>query len=799
VPTTVSLTAPSSGWSDAVELALSGLNNTVIVDVEDAVSTDECMWVRIKAEHDGLNSYSNAEVAQCALLATPTLDAVPNTTTGMVSITITEETSCTVACTAIFYRAANNPSNDRVVAILPRGTTATTLNIPAIKGAATTCFGAYAFVGSYVSTAITSKRMTSLTVLDSDIGAVAPRTVVVAAGPRDGTVRIGWEWTWTLATQAELSWADSEDSWESTARPATFVVEDRFATSWIIAGLELGKRWYFRVRLKQVDEENDVTGPWSTIQYFDLTSTPDRPALSLSKSVINQGEPVTFRWAFSSSDGTRQAYAEICVVSYNNAGAVSYGTVIARTTAGQSIEIRRLWTTGMTYYFAVRATSTSGIRSPWSEPVSLYVAEPVSIEITQSSLKYGYSTVKETYTKTQDPETGEDVWTLTGESTLDHTGSYTDERYAEARDEHSEVISETDTTRVIKSYTLTEEAPIQIKVMPLTITVTGAGSSGTTTVTIVRAESYHIARPDGNDLDGYEGESIVTKSQTGEDQITIATDELVGCLDDGAIYNLIATVTDEYGQTASEIVRFVVRWDHKAGEPSANITVDKHQRIVMITPIAPAGALNGDVCDVYRLTIDKPELIYRGAAFGETYVDPYPGFGEFCGHRLVTRTANGDYASQGAIAWLDTGVDDGDVIREDSLIIDVDGQQIELLYNLSFSNSWKKDFKRTTYLGGSIQGDWNQGVTRDMSANTVLVRGDDLDKQIAMRDLAGFAGVAHVRTPDGSSITANVQINESQDYATKEISYTMTIQAIDPEEQTGMTLDEWNELYPAGR
>jgi hypothetical protein len=46
---------------------------------------------------------------------------------------------------------------------------------------------------------------------------------------------------------------------------------------------------------------------------------------------------------------------------------------------------------------------------------------------------------------------------------------------------------------------------------------------------------------------------------------------------------------------------------------------------------------------------------------------------------------------------------------------------------------------------------------------------------MAMRDLAGFAGVAHVRTPDGSSLTADVQINEEQSYDTKKVSYSLTI------------------------
>ena len=94
-----------------------------------------------------------------------------------------------------------------------------------------------------------------------------------------------------------------------------------------------------------------------------------------------------------------------------------------------------------------------------------------------------------------------------------------------------------------------------------------------------------------------------------------------------------------------------------------------------------------------------------------------------------------------------------------------------------------------------MQGDWNPAVTRDLSADTVLIRGRDLDRQLAMRDLAGYAGVAHVRTPDGSSLTCDIQISESQSYETKKVTYSMTIQAVDPQEPSGLTLAEWEAMH----
>lgn len=726
-PTDVALSEPSSGWKDAIKVVPHDWRDSVVVNVEDVVGDDQVMWVRIITTHDENSNYSNAVVAKIGALVAPDINATPNATTGDVAISITENTDCTVACTAIFFRSEDDPSNDRIVAILPPGTTSTSINVPAVIGAETTCFGAFAFIGTYTGTIISEIKMRSAANIDSDIVALAPAVISASMGPVDGSVRIGWEWTWSKATIAELSWADNEYAWESTEQPTTYRVEDTYSSSWLVMGLETGKRWWFRVRLINGSEDTAVVGPWSALASYDLAGIPEKPVLNLSKTVINEGDTFTAKWAYSSTaSNDAQAYAEICEVTFSGNTPV-YGDLVAYTESSQNVEISQEWATGSVHNLAVRVTSSTGTQSEWSEPVSIYVTEPVSISIGQNSIVNG-----------------------------------------------------------------------ELTAMPIVATVTGAGTSGATALIIKRAEDYHLYRPDDKDFDGYAGETIATFSQTGEDPITINVTDLVGNLDDGAKYTLVATVTDTYGQTASEEIPFVVRWTHKAGVPGAMAKADKIQRIMMITPVAPDNYAEGDTCDIYRLSTDQPELIVKGAEFGTTYVDPYPAFGETGGHRFVTRTANGDYATASGLGWYDAGEDDGDILADDNMVIDVGGDQIELPYDIELSNSWAKDFQRTTYLGGSVHGDWNPAVTRDLSANTVIIRGDDLDRQMSMRDLAGYAGVAHIRTPDGSSLTADIQISESQSYDTKKVSYSLTVKAIDPQNPVGMTLAEWNDAHPIG-
>lgn len=727
VPTDTALSAPATGWTDAATITSTGRGDKIVVTVSEAIGTDECMWVRVQSKHDDYEKYSNAMRAATGALATPGINANPNFSTGIVELTIDENTTCDVAATAIFYRPSDNPSQDRIVAIFPNGTTTGTIQVSDIINKSSSCFGAYAFVGTYTGTTIRTAPMRSGTAIDSDIAAVAPAWLSLSAGSKEKTVRVTWPWTWATATAAEISWADHDDAWESTDGPKTYAIDD-IVKSWVVAGLDVG-RWYFRVRLKGLIDSDEVTGPWSDMYSYDLSGIPDRPALILNKSIINADQAVTARWAYITSDETRQQYAEICLATINALGVITYGEVIARVTDAQTVSISREWVVDQTYYLCLRVTSTSGAQSEWSEPVSLTVAPAVTISASHSL--------------------------------VDVDGTLT------------------------------------LQDMPITATVTGAGASGTTTVSVIRAEDYHIYRPDDSEFDGFEGETIATKSQTGEEQMTITYDELIGHLDDGAKYILRCTVIDAYEQMASLEYPFTVAWTHQAGKPKATVKIDDWQRIAMITLIAPENYEDGDVCDIYRISADKPELVVRGAEFGQTYVDPYPGFGDFCGHRIVTRTANGDYiTADNELAWLLCDSDMDDILEEDAMIIDVNGDQIELPYNIELQSTWSKDFQRTAYLGGAVQGDWNPAVTRDTTANTVILRGRDLDKQISMRNLAGYAGIAHVRTPDGSSMACDVQVRETSSYQNKRVSYSLSIKVIDPPAPEGMLLADWQDMNP---
>ena len=721
--------APSGSWSVGGTVKDTTGTDAASFLVQDQVGLDECLWVRAAAYHDANTGESTPFLAKKGKLKVPTgLTVSTNSSTHRATITATNASS--VPDSAIAVRFQNGDAKPFIIGIIPHGQTSITVQCPAWDGAV--AFGVAAFQGSYTYTTEDNVRrytvtanMKSDTVWDGGSVPLAPSTVTADMTDTEGEVLVTWDWPWTDATQAEVSWAQNPNAWESTVQPATYVLDNIYASNLRVSGLAMGLTWYFRVRLG-----NGTWGPYSDTVAVDLSSAPSIPVLTLSEAVIPEGGTVTASWAYVSTDGTAQAAAEICEVTVDGSD-ITYGDIIAQAATAQSAVISDPgWTTGESYYLAVRVTSESGRVSAWSDPVPVTIADPVTAAITQSSLV-------------------------------------------------SMIIDDGDGgTRTVTA----------LNAMPLTVTVSGAGAGGTTAVIIERAETYIMDRPDESQFNGYEGETVYLYSQTGEAQITIDREDLIGVLDDGAPYRLIATVSDSYGQSAETSIGFEVHWSHQAVLPEGEAEISGN--VAVITLDTPTGYLAGDTCDIYRLSADKPMLIVEGGLFGESYVDPFPTIGEPGGYRLVYKTADGDYITDdNTMAWLDLPAG----ITEQLTIIDFGGRQVILELDMATAHSWEKDFTETTYLGGSVQGDWNLSTHRSTSvtADTVVI--DDPDLIADMRRLAVYPGICHVRTVDGSTFTADVQVSENRTYtqAGKVAAFTVTIRQVEPEQLDGVLAEDW--------
>lgn len=730
--------------------------------IDDTLDPDMCLFVRITTEYNAIyqNNYGKnfgvSVLAYTGTMKPPVINSVTtDATTFKATIQAENKSAVEDSFLAIIYQGTKNPNNRFVVGVIPNGQTQAIVQCPDWTDEEAISFGVYAVAGqyskqtredgadSYVITPYTGKPlMTSEQVWEGGEVPLPPRNVKVEGTSVAGSVKVSWDWLWSEATGAELSWSDHSDAWESTDEPDAYQVSNLHAPSWNIAGLTTGKTWYIRVRY--IKEAGDTTSysPWSDLTsdtIIDLSSPPETPKLTLSSPFVIEGDSFTATWAYVSTDGTPQAFAQICeatVTGQSEFGQqieVEYGDVIAEVTTQQSIELFASdlgWNTGQTYHLCLRTQSASGRwAEKWSDPVAIYCVERIECEIDDTSLE---------------------------------------------------------------NVTIDERTVLSLTEMPLSVSVTGGGDNGVYGLIVERAQAYRSLRPDGNTFIGDEGETVYVGKGSGDFEIT--TDDILSPFDDDAIYRIIATVNDEYGQSARAELQFEVHWSHQALMPSSEAYVDDDTMCAFITPVMPSGALLTDTCDIYRLNADKPTLIRSGAVWGETYVDPYPAIGERGGHRIVFRTANGDYITEDKrYAWIDVTENEGNVLVLDGVIIDFNGNQMIIDRNIDISNSWKKDFQETKYLGGSIQGDWNAGVQRSTSINTVALDMLDAENIALMRQLSEYAGICHVRTPDGSSFFADIQVSESMSHDTMRhvLEYDLTITRVEAQGEEAVTYDEW--------
>lgn len=340
-------------------------------------------------------------------------------------------------------------------------------------------------------------------------------------------------------------------------------------------------------------------------------------------------------------------------------------------------------------------------------------------------------------------------------------------------------------------------------------------------------------RPDNSTNDGFDKETIFSTYISGselesytinegtESEVTytggilITNDDLVGHFDDGCSYFVDLVITRNKMKSSTDPdVGFTVEWLNQAKKPSNSTTFqevidnDTGDIQIQITPVSSHETPSDSVFDIYRLTKDKPKLIVEGGQYGQSFIDPYPS--NDCKYRIVDRTPNGDWIEGNTMgagaepAWVDFehGID----ISYHGLVINFEDPEGEVRINtpldVTLSNSWTKDFQSTKYLNGHIVGDWNSGVERKLSANSKYVK--DISKVIdqdkenildeefvnKIRRLANHAGICHVRTIDGSSITADVQVSEDNNSNEETFSYSFDISEVESEELDGVLYEE---------
>lgn len=650
-----------------------------------------------------------------------------------------------------------------------------------------------------------------------------PPTILGLDNLLDGNVRITFDWAWDSAKSAEIAWSDYALAMESNDNPNSYILSDTRRNSVVIRGLEPGKTWHFWVRYLS---DTQAT-PWSNVASIGLTSAPNVPSLAATKYYIllDGKDTSTLSWSYVSTDTTDQASATIAQV-------LPPDSDISVTTKGDGEKTSFDMGAPIETLESVKVNDVA-TEATFSDNNLIFATAPAeasTIEVVfTSSANYYKPLIK---IPNEDQPNGTDQYTILDASDIPEWqvgGEYSLAVKVVSESNLESEWSDTITVAVPEPLTCTIETNLYTDDIsdaepypklialsddsPFTITVTGyRETTDPVSVYIERAANYFVDRPDGGLYGGYAGETVFAETLYGSGEFTVEQSEIRGYLDDTASYRIVAIIQDKYGQVAPAEQEFVVAWEHQALMPNAQMAVDQENLLAFIKILEPeeGTVADGDVCDIYRASVDGWELVYDGAAFGSTYVDPYPTIGEHGGHRVVYRTFNGDYITpNNGFAWIDFDPEDGDLIQSYRHIIDFGGDRCEVMFNTDLSNTWSKDFQKTKYLGGSIVGDWNAGVDKSGSISTYEIT-SDISNIEALHRLAEYEGECRIRTTDGSNYVGNVDVSESvphdpyydpQGVFTKLASYSLDIERVDSPTRTlialkdgdieGFSIGEW--------
>ena len=261
------------------------------------------------------------------------------------------------------------------------------------------------------------------------------------------------------------------------------------------------------------------------------------------------------------------------------------------------------------------------------------------------------------------------------------------------------------------------------------------------------------------------------------------------------MYRIEATVVNEETGMSSETYddngefngaswKFDVFWAHPAGSPGSRTYAVKvpGSESVYIYPDYPENYVDGDVCDIYRVTPDGAVLAGEDLPFGKGVYDAYAPFTNqaITRYLVCTRTVDGD------ISWKELAYYyHGHCIRFDWLTENGKTQNtLSLPYNLTYSDSYEKQFESRMHMDGSNDGYWQPGIRRTGSFSTDIIRLEDPHEKELVRELARYSGPVYVRRPDGCAYTANVTVNTlPNDYKSLVMTVSIDVEEITMSEQ----------------
>lgn len=568
--------------------------------------------------------------------------------------------------------------------------------------------------------------------------------LISATAGADGTsaiVNIAWNKNGTDdSTGTELSWSEFEDAWKSTKDPDTydFTWSDGAVTvggvsyydsaTITIKDLEESTKYFIRAR-RYLDGDTTTYSSYSDTLTCFTNEMPESIVASCERYVPT-GKSLPVYWTFA-GNGIQ--------------------------TAWQIIQD--------TWYELTEDTTVVSGKQYYKYQNNAYV--PVTPVGTENPKTQGWYELKGGATIAE----GQDSLGSTQISAerLETFAINGDVSFTVQASTGSEfVVSDSLTVSILDIPTLTVTASATLTAQPLSFSVTA--SSLCDLVVIVSSQGASGQFPNG--LLRQTAEDTIHSDVYAPDwtwdnvnQVWTGSVTLPDGLDfwDLCNYTLSVTAIDRTTELNSEeqVSEFDIAWAHQAPDPSSYVTLTPidtvddnsfHHQSVQIGLTPPSGSVSTDVYDIYRLTGDGAKLIGESFPLTYTATDEYAPFGDDMTlyYRVAIRTVDGD------VEFADIEYNqDGSKIRFDWM-----AGTLELPYNLSVGDKYKKSMTTREHMDGGIDGYWNQNINRTASLNSDVIRLNMQEEIDSVRQLAHYAGPVFVRTPDGSAYEADVQVSD---------------------------------------
>lgn len=547
------------------------------------------------------------------------------------------------------------------------------------------------------------------------------------------------------STGTELTWSDDENAWRSTKNPDSYEFtwsDDPVTHEGItyhnsatvhISDLDEGTSYYIRAR-RYLEDDVTTYSPYSNIATCFTSERPEAMVASCGRYVPT-GASLPVYWTFS-GNGLQTAWQ---IVATN-------GTIIANgegSIGATQITAERLaaFATNNSITFTVQASTGSGfvvseehtVTIVDNPTISLNVTSPLTVQpmefdVTASTLCDLIVIVSSTGANGQFPD---GVRRQTAGDTI-HSAVY-----APIWTEANDVL--TATVELPSGLDFWEGCRYEIEVTAIDRSTELRSEPVTVPFEIAWAHQAPSVYPVVTYALSADTEADIEKNYYEYDSET-------------QTYNVVMEV-EETDNPVSE------GWYEMTETPCVTLTpidttddAGAHRQAVQINLTPPTGSAQTDMYDIYRLTGDGAYLIGEGFPLTYTAVDEFAPFGtELTLHyRVAIRTADGDFEFAD-IEYLAEGT---------NMRFDWAEGSLELPYNLSIADKYKKDVDVRDHMNGSTDAYWNQNIRRSASLNSDMIYLDQQDEITLARHLARYTGPVFVRTPDGSAYEADVQVSD---------------------------------------